>query len=76
MPRAGQQVAATEWKKHKMLISGLYSHTPLTLKTICRLLLEEHRFSASEAQYKRKLKEWGIRRNLKASECNAIGNAL
>jgi hypothetical protein len=33
-------------------------------------------FSHSAAQYKRKLKEWGYTKNIKASVCQAIGRGL
>ena len=69
-------ISKEAWLNHQQVIYDLYIVQRLPLKTIRQHLWEVYSFRASKPQYKRRLKDWGYSKNLKASTCKAIGRSL
>ncbi|KAL3479003.1 Clr5 domain-containing protein [Aspergillus californicus] len=57
-----------DWNKYKPTIESLYRDDQLKLRDVKRIMEREHRFVASEKQYKDRLAAWNIRKNIKAKE--------
>ncbi|EPE32588.1 P-loop containing nucleoside triphosphate hydrolase [Glarea lozoyensis ATCC 20868] len=49
-----------DWDTHRAEITQMYSEEQKTLKEIMEFMEKEHKFKASEKQYKAKLKDWKI----------------
>ncbi|KAH6973072.1 ankyrin repeat-containing domain protein [Ilyonectria sp. MPI-CAGE-AT-0026] len=51
------------WDRHKEQICDLYLNKNMQLKVIMDCMAKEHGFSATKAQFVRKLEVWGIKKN-------------
>ncbi|KAK7751845.1 hypothetical protein SLS62_006146 [Diatrype stigma] len=60
-----QWATTQDWATHKKTIVDLYSNQSLTLKQVVATMRNKHEFFATEAMYKRRLKIWGISKNVK-----------
>ncbi|KAK1765276.1 ankyrin repeat-containing domain protein [Phialemonium atrogriseum] len=58
-----RKISSAEWDSHKARISALYLEENLTLDEVGRRMENEHGFSASKAQYVRKLRQWHVGKN-------------
>ncbi|RSL42977.1 hypothetical protein CEP54_015276 [Fusarium duplospermum] len=57
-----RRVSRQEWDSHKEVIKAQY---PLkTLPQLREFMAEKHQFTASDQQWKKKLKEWRLKKNL------------
>lgn len=63
---------AEQWLERRDLIRQLYVEEDLTLKQVRTILEEDHRFPATERQFKRKIKEWKLDKNIKDEEMRII----
>ncbi|KAL2831789.1 Clr5 domain-containing protein [Aspergillus cavernicola] len=61
-----------DWNKYKATIESLYRDDQLKLRDVKRIMEREHKFVASEKQYKDRLAAWNIRKNIKAKEVNIM----
>ncbi|KAK8039344.1 hypothetical protein PG993_007755 [Apiospora rasikravindrae] len=50
------------------LITELYQRQNLPLKEVVRIMQVEHGFSATETMYKKRIKQWGLWKNLRHSD--------
>ncbi|KAL4872275.1 hypothetical protein BDV12DRAFT_162638 [Aspergillus spectabilis] len=61
-----------DWNRFRPFIEQLYRDDQLKLRDVKRIMEREHRFVASEKQYKDRLAAWNIRKNIKAKEVNIM----
>lgn len=61
-----------QWLERRELITHLYIEEDLTLKQVRIILEEDHGFPATERQFKRKIKEWKLDKNVKDEEMRII----
>ncbi|KAL2870050.1 Clr5 domain-containing protein [Aspergillus lucknowensis] len=61
-----------DWNKYRTIIESLYRDDQLKLRDVKRIMEREHKFVASEKQYKDRLAAWNIRKNIKAKEVNIM----
>ncbi|KAI9374402.1 Clr5 domain-containing protein [Aspergillus egyptiacus] len=61
-----------DWNKYRSYIESLYRDDQLKLRDVKRIMEREHKFVASEKQYKDRLAAWNIRKNIKAKEVNIM----
>ncbi|KAK5446595.1 hypothetical protein LTS15_009527 [Exophiala xenobiotica] len=65
-----------DWESHKDIIEELYIKKDRPLGDVRQELEKWYAFQASIPQYKRKLKAWGLEKNHKSSEWQAIDRSL
>ncbi|CEL08366.1 hypothetical protein ASPCAL11517 [Aspergillus calidoustus] len=61
-----------DWNKYRATIETLYRDDQLKLRDVKRIMERDHKFVASEKQYKDRLAAWNIRKNIKAKEVNVM----
>ncbi|KKK19951.1 hypothetical protein ARAM_007115 [Aspergillus rambellii] len=61
-----------DWNKYRPFIEQLYRDDQLKLRDVKRIMERDHKFVASEKQYKDRLAAWNIRKNIKAKEVNIM----
>ncbi|KAL3465301.1 Clr5 domain-containing protein [Aspergillus heterothallicus] len=61
-----------DWNKYRGTIETLYRDDQLKLRDVKRIMERDHKFVASEKQYKDRLAAWNIRKNIKAKEVNVM----
>ncbi|EXJ87270.1 hypothetical protein A1O3_04229 [Capronia epimyces CBS 606.96] len=69
-------ISSQEWELHKDVIYEFYINQDLKLKDVRQQMHDWFAFTASESQYKRKLKQWGFEKYQKQSRWQAIGRCL
>lgn len=52
-----------DFESHKDTISHLYVESNLTLRNVIKEMKQQHKFRATETEYKRKFREWGLRKS-------------
>ena len=67
-----QPHSAAEWEKWRGLIQSLYCDDNLTLETVKTILLEDYNFDAMERQYKQKVIEWKLSKNIKDDDMRVM----
>ncbi|RJE23249.1 hypothetical protein PHISCL_04406 [Aspergillus sclerotialis] len=63
---------SSDWQEFRPIIEGLYRSRQLKLKDVKEIMEQEYKFVASEKQYKDRLAQWGIRKNIKSNEADII----
>ena len=66
------QISAASWERYRPAIQKLYVEDDLSLKGTSEYMVEHHGFHATERQYKRKIKDWQLDKNIKDHEMQAI----
>jgi uncharacterized LabA/DUF88 family protein len=61
-----------EWRRIKPIFEQLYMQDDLSLKEVILELRQKHAFKASEQMYKKRIKRWGLGKNLKQHEVEHI----
>ncbi|KAL4883735.1 Clr5 domain-containing protein [Aspergillus karnatakaensis] len=61
-----------DWNRYRPVIEQLYRDDQLKLRDVKRIMEREHKFVASEKQYKDRLAAWNIRKNIKAKEISIM----
>ncbi|OJJ88765.1 uncharacterized protein ASPGLDRAFT_99718, partial [Aspergillus glaucus CBS 516.65] len=61
-----------DWQQYRPIIERLYLNNQLKLRDVKIIMEREHRFVASEKQYKDRLAAWHIRKNIKAKEVQVM----
>lgn len=51
------------FESHKDTISHLYVDSNLTLRNVIKEMEQQHKFRATESEYKKKFREWGLRKS-------------
>ena len=68
----GHPTLSTGWDKYREIVEQLYVEEDKSLPTVIEELKRIHGFSATERQYKRKISEWHLDKNVKDDEMRAI----
>ncbi|KAH6651982.1 Clr5 domain-containing protein [Truncatella angustata] len=68
----GHWATEQDWSAKKDLIRHLYFELQKPLKEVAHVLKDQHDFHATTKMYKSRLKEWGFRKNMTASESMKI----
>ncbi|KAI1872731.1 hypothetical protein JX265_004892 [Neoarthrinium moseri] len=71
MPSAGPQAAfasTRDWEVHRPVITDLYEGKNMTLNEVMRYMESRHGFKATVKMYKNRIKQWGLRKNLRSSD--------
>ncbi|KAL4802982.1 Clr5 domain-containing protein [Aspergillus unguis] len=61
-----------DWNKYRPFIEQLYRNDQLKLKNVKDIMERDHKFTATEKQYKDRLAAWNVRKNIKAKEVNIM----
>ena len=64
--------SAAEWEKWRGLIQSLYCDDNLTLDKVRTILDEDYGFKATERQFKRKVKEWKLTKNIRDEDMRVM----
>ncbi|KAK2017099.1 ankyrin [Colletotrichum eremochloae] len=65
-------VTDQDWKNHRARITEIYWEQDKDLDAVIEIMKSEHRFLATERQYKRKFKDWDLRKNTSTDESWAM----
>ncbi|OJJ48013.1 hypothetical protein ASPZODRAFT_15459 [Penicilliopsis zonata CBS 506.65] len=63
MPKRAPRISDEVWERHKEEIIALYSASNLTLEQTRVRMESNHGFQASQNQYTKRLKDWGVTKN-------------
>ncbi|CAG5150088.1 uncharacterized protein ALTATR162_LOCUS2544 [Alternaria atra] len=69
------RIPPSTWERHRHRIETLFLHENKTLSDVMGMM-KGHGFYASESQYERQLKVWGIRKNWKKGDWSRIAHYL
>ncbi|KAL8717035.1 MAG: hypothetical protein Q9225_005690 [Loekoesia sp. 1 TL-2023] len=64
--------SSRDWDKHRKVIERLYVEEDKSLPAVVEELEKLHGFAATERQYKRRISEWRLDKNVKEDEMKAI----
>ncbi|XTI90815.1 hypothetical protein V2W45_1411706 [Cenococcum geophilum] len=67
-PRPYKRISAKEWEKQKNHIYALYIGEDRALEDVIEIMRVNHQFEANEKAYKRRIKKWGISKNIPKSD--------
>ncbi|KAL8701677.1 MAG: hypothetical protein Q9201_004780 [Fulgogasparrea decipioides] len=68
----GQAPLPSDWQQYRETIHRLYVTEDLPLSDVVHTMKQSHGFTATERQYKRRISEWHIDKNVKEDEMRAI----
>ncbi|KAL9599601.1 MAG: hypothetical protein Q9219_003757 [cf. Caloplaca sp. 3 TL-2023] len=65
-------ISSNDWEDYHEIIERLYVKENKTLPLVVQELKRDYGFAASERQYKRRISEWHLDKNVKEDEMRAI----
>ncbi|KAH0562057.1 hypothetical protein GP486_003241 [Trichoglossum hirsutum] len=71
-PKRRRQLSAQDWENQRSTFQQLYSKDDLPLDEVMRVMEREHGFRATERQYKRRISQWHLDKNVKDNEMQFI----
>ncbi|KAF4987838.1 hypothetical protein FDECE_15283 [Fusarium decemcellulare] len=75
MPQAAR-IPESDWERNKELVRALYLDQNMKLEQLVGCMRTLHGFSASKAQYVRRLDKWGFRKNYTKAEWEIAGSQV
>ncbi|KAJ3542180.1 hypothetical protein NM208_g4235 [Fusarium decemcellulare] len=75
MPQAAR-IPESDWERNKELVRALYLDQNMKLEQLVGCMKTLHGFSASKAQYVRRLDKWGFRKNYTKAEWDIAGSQV
>ncbi|KAF5877206.1 uncharacterized protein Bfra_001570 [Botrytis fragariae] len=69
---APKEHSADEWERHRLTFTQLYMTEGRPLKEVMQIMENEHEFRATSRQYKRRIEQWKLDKNIKENDMRVI----